>query len=208
MDDHAHNPKVFLSYPLRDEPHARAVRRALESAGCDVLTTQHASDGGPRHASEEIRSLMGESDAFVVVTSSEAAHSPWTAFEIGAAMAWRKPVFVIADDVRSLPGYLRKFQVLRLNELPKLTEGVKRTAAPLSTAEQDALLSIYGALSIPADQLVFDPDTSTRLAEEFNRKTRSNHGSDRLLRELLRLRKSGRLPRLRRARTTKAKHSA
>jgi hypothetical protein len=113
-------------------------------------------------------------------------------------MAWEKPIFVVAPEGGKLPAYLSGHQIVRTSEVPKLIGSVKREAAPLTEEERDILLSVYADIGIPTDKLALDPGSASKLVEDFNRRSRNTSGPDRLLRELLRLRKAGRLPKLKR----------
>lgn len=189
-------PNIFLSCSSRDKEAADEVIRALTEAEFDVFADADLQAGSTWR--DAIRGAMLESDAFVVVASSDTADSPWLALEVGAAMGWGKPIHVVSTDDGPLPVHLQHLQVTRLSDLPGLIRSVRRETRPLSRAERDLLTTIYVGVGVPTDKLMLDPDAATQLVEEFNRRTRTTTSADRLLRELLRLRKVGRLPRLRR----------
>lgn len=207
MRDSSDRPAVFLSFSSRDVSAGYEVRRMLNEAGFEVLAaTEVVSRRG--NVMNAIRDAMLQSDAYVVVASSAMSDSPWTAFELGAAMAWSKPVYVVATDDGALPTYLDRLQVFKLSELARLERALRRNAEPLSELERQVLSEIYVSLGVPTDQVFLDPDAAAELTEEFNRRTRARASPDRLLRELMRLRKMGRLPKLRKARPIKTRRTA
>jgi len=204
-----HKPSVFLSYSSRDQELVDDLRRSLADAGFMVVRPQELPSGS--EFERAIREMMRQSDAFVLVASDDALGSPWTAFELGAAMAWEKPIFVVsADDGDRLPAYLTGHQIVKKSDVARLVGFLKREAAPLTAEERGVLLSAYVELGVPSDELAVDPGAASKLVEEFNQRSRNSSRPDRLLRELLRLRKSGGLPKLRRsaARTVREKRSA
>jgi hypothetical protein len=203
MSDTRHRPSVFLSYSSRDHALADTLRRALASSGFDVLRAQETPSGAP--IEDAIRDLMRASDVFVVVASPDQVNSSWTAFEVGAAMAWEKPIFVVTSEPRSLPPYLARYRVVDASELPRLIGSVKRETAPLTEEERRILRTVYTGMGVPSDRLAFDPEAVSTLVDSFNRLSRSNSSPDRLVRELLRMRKAGTLPKLRRATTRPAR---
>lgn len=194
MNAKSEKPSVFLSYSARDVSAAQCVVRALSDAGFTVLQAADVLAG--HDVAKAVREAMLESNALVVVTAPNTPDSPWTAFEIGAAMAWGKSIYVVTTDKGPLPAYLQQLHVLTLEDVPQLVQSLQREVEPLSHTEQAALSALYAQVGVAADKLIFNPDASARLVEEFNRRTRNNASADRLLRELLRLRKLGRLPRL------------
>jgi hypothetical protein len=197
MSEQPFQPSVFLSYTARDKAAAEAVANVVRQSGVEVRTT--AGMPGGASIGDSITKAMRESDAYVLVTTPETANSPWFAFELGAAMAWGKPIFVVATERGPLPGYLQNSQILSVTELDRLVRAVRTAGEPLSDTERDILEDIYAEIGVPSEKLMLDPDAAARLAQQFNLRARSTSGSARLIRELTRLRKSGHLPRLGRA---------
>ncbi len=190
-------PRVFLSYAARDESVARGASQLLQDAGCDVFSPfspGHMDAGDDLFAN--VQDALKDTDALVLIASPDAVTSQWMAFELGAAMAWGKPVYVVASGGLPLPVYLQQTRVVRAGELPDLARALRREAEPLTDAERKILSSVYVDVGVPTDQLLMDPDAGARLVREYNQQSRSHANLNRLGRELLQLRKLGRLPRL------------
>ncbi len=195
MSDLEQKPRVFLSYAARDEPSAMAASKMLQEAGCDTFS---ASSAG--HASEDafdgIRDALENTDAVVLIASPESVNSQWMAFDLGAAMAWGKPVYVVASGGVPLPVYLQQVRVVRPSELTEVGHALQREAVPLTDLERKILSDVYVDVGVPTDRLVMDPDAGARLVRDYNRQSRNAATLSQLGRELLRLRKLGQLPRL------------
>lgn len=118
---------------------------------------------------------------------------------MGAAMAWHKPIFVVhtmTGNVR-LPSYLEDFPAYPISRIDDVVQSIKRGLKPLSENEQSVLTSVYAELGIPTDRLLREPAAIEKFAQAFNKLCGTNLSGERLLQELVRLRKDGRLPRLR-----------
>ena len=63
-----------------------------------------------------------------------------------------------------------------------------------SDADRSLLIKLYADLKVPVDQLDLDPGPLEDLTKEFNKSSKKVVSGDRLLSELLRLRKQGKLP--------------
>jgi hypothetical protein len=193
MNDQDEKPRIYLSFSARDEAAVAKVRHALLDGGCVVVTASDAE----AHSSwfSHFKLAMEETDAMVLIASPEMVASPNTAFEYGAAMAWGKPVYTIGA-MKLLPEYLRQTRVVSLARLDELVRELKHEAEPLTESERRILTEVYVDLGVPTDKLFMEPEASAQLVDEFNRRSRSNAGLNRLIRELLRLRKVGALPKL------------
>jgi len=95
-------------------------------------------------------------------------------------------------------GFLTRLKFFPPSRLDDLVSDIKRTRKPISTRQREALAAVYAELGTPTDQMVRDPSLIDRFVERFNERTGRNVSRDRLISELVRLRKSGKLPPLRR----------
>jgi len=73
---------------------------------------------------------------------------------------------------------------------------IKSLQAPLTEASIEHLKEAYISIGVPTDQLSSSPKALQKLTERVNRRSDGTHSGETLLRELLRLRKRGKLPRL------------
>jgi hypothetical protein len=138
-----------------------------------------------------------ESQALVVLLTPNSANSANVAVEIGAAMAWQKPIYVLLDRVPPdrFP-HLEPYRTFPLRDIDKLVRTLRRAGPSLSGAEREALKDVYRDLDTPMDLLLEDTESLEKLTDEFNRRTHAGLAGEDLARELLRLQKSSGLPRL------------
>ncbi len=189
---------VFLSYPITESGLAESVARALEQAGLDVFWQDRLESG------EDIQHLiwraLAESAALIAIVPSESPLASSVAVEVGAAKAWRKPIYVIqaAGGSIKLPTYLADCPVYPFSRVDDVVSSIKRGLASLSEDDRSVLTSIYSKLGIPAGQLLMNPAAIEELAQEFSVRCGKMVAGKRLVHELIRLRKAGGLPRLHR----------
>jgi hypothetical protein len=187
---------VFLSASPADEVIAQQISETLKGRGWAIFSTVAIK---PEHRwADTVRDALAESWVVVVVVSRDSAGSPAVTFEVGAASAWAKPVFVVVDNLRAseLPAFLHAFPHFSPGEIGKLTQAIEDSKAPLSADEQDRLVSLYRKARIPTDRLMAEPVILDKLTREFNASAGGQRSGEVLLRQLLRMRKAGSLPRL------------
>jgi nucleoside 2-deoxyribosyltransferase len=186
---------VFLSHSLSDAALAQTVERALSEGGLSVFNPMRIDAGST--AQDIVRQELAATTALVVVVSPQHDVSASTAVELGAAMAWNKAIYVVATEPAAarMPEFLRGFPTYPLSRLEDAVGAVRRSMERLSPHEQSILLDIYAQMKLPADRIVGDPATVDQSAREFNSRSRRNVPAERLVQELLRLRKAGSLPR-------------
>lgn len=189
---------VFLSYSLTEGEIADLVERALTQAGLDVFNPARLEPAS--HTRDVLWRALVESSALVVIADPQRAPGSNVGVEVGAAMAWHKPVYVVHANsgTVTLPSYLRKFPAYPMSRVDDVAQSVKRGLTTLSQEERSLLLSVYADLAIPLDRLLAEPEHVDALGEEFNRRCERQVAGERLAQELLRVRKAGQLPRIRR----------
>ncbi|HUE73057.1 MAG TPA: toll/interleukin-1 receptor domain-containing protein [Pirellulaceae bacterium] len=190
---------VFLSHSLVGQNDAHRVAQALTDAGMNVFDSTAVAAGGS--TADEIWNAMAVSDAFVVVADPRIAPSANVQVELGAAMGWNKPIFVVRTDeavAAKSVDYLRKFPTFPETRLVDLVAAIRTTAAPLSNSDRQALADAYQELGAPVDRLIADPELADDLSSGFRGRSLTRLSGERLLQELLRMRKAGILPRLKR----------
>lgn len=188
---------VFLSYPLTEAGLADQVVRSLEQAGLDVFWDREIELG--ENLQDRIWHALAESAALIAIVPSEGPLASNIAVEVGAFKAWCKPIYIIQTTrghVR-LPAYLADCQIYPLSRVDDVVASIKRGLASLTEGECKALADIYGDYGVSADQLVSNPVAIEKFADEFSKRCKKRVTGERLMQELLRLRKSGRLPRIR-----------
>jgi hypothetical protein len=187
---------VFISHSAADRETARLVAHSLESVG--FATFHLGLVEAERNVSEAVWEALSESHAVIAIISSEFLSNSNIMLELGMASAWNKPVFLIAKDPESaLPtGVLQKYPTYPLGRLDDLILAIKRGLSPLSEREHGILADIYREVAVPADQLSQSSESLSKITAEFRRQTNKLFSDERLLYELLRLRKRGQLPRV------------
>jgi hypothetical protein len=188
---------VFLSYAARDSWIADIVRRELSDSGFAVFDASQRIPPGSNFG-DVLRAELAESDAVLVIAQQGGLLPSSVAFEVGAASAWHKPVFVVTDKpgTLDLPSFLQSHRVFPLARLDELARTLKDAAEPLSDHEIAALIDAYQSFAVPVDQLIGDPTRLHSFSGEFNKRIERPQSDARLMQNLLRLRKRGVLPKL------------
>ncbi len=192
---------VFLSYPITESGAANTVSRALEQAGLDVFDVRNSGVADDPPFQETIWRALAESSAMIAIVPSEGPILSAVAVEVGAFKAWNKPIYVIqaTSGKINVPTYLADCPVYSLLQVEDVVESIKRGMTSFSEEERAVLTRVYREVGIAADRLLSDPMAIERLAQRFNAECKKRATGERLVQELLRLRKSGgQLPRLRR----------
>jgi hypothetical protein len=188
---------VFLSYSLDLRGQARIVAAKLSEAGLAVFDI---SEIGPRYnLAEEMWQALAESWALVVLIKPETI-PPSVAVEIGAAEAWHKPIYIVgtAEGKYQLPASLSQYEFVGFSEISKLVESISKGRKPLTDKDRDSLKEAYLRVRIPTDRLLREPRYIQKLQHLLKDKYGLTISGERMMQELLRLRKTGRLPRTRR----------
>ena len=118
---------VFLSYSQNDTAWVREFATTLRNSG--ITTWFDANDINPGEKWQEVlQQALRESNTLVVILSPNSVSSPWTFFELGAAVADNKkiiPVVIEDFDISQSPLLVRNFQMLRAHSP---TDAGKRVA--------------------------------------------------------------------------------
>jgi hypothetical protein len=197
----SHPFDVFVSHSAQGRAAARTVAERLTDAGMSVRLDQDILVPGTNWEGA-LRKAIVQSDAFVVVVDSGDAIAPNATFELGAAMALHKPVFVVQTNSAhaQVPGFLKHYAAFPLAGIDRLAESIREVSAPLTEKEREILIAAYQHMRTPSDQLLADPTAIEQLRESFRSTAGREVSATHLASELLRLRKSGKLPRIRRER--------
>jgi nucleoside 2-deoxyribosyltransferase len=122
MTDMETKPRIFLSFSGHDRAAASAASQVLQDGGCDVFsaydTTTPLKVGDVQIT--DIQEGLKKTDAVVLLASNDAVHSQWAAFELGAATALGKPMYVVVSGGLPLPVFLQQTRIVQTSELPKL----------------------------------------------------------------------------------------
>jgi nucleoside 2-deoxyribosyltransferase len=181
---------IFLSYIAADSEIAAEVEVRLEQEGISVFNP--LTDIEPAEDFyERVREELGACEAVVAIVSIPSAAQR---VELGGAWAWKKPVYVITIGHTSgeLGGYEKKFETFSLNQLENLASRIKANARPMTDDQRIILADVFQRMETPVDSLPTDPEALAKLERQFEKRAKTRISQERLLRELLVLRKSGR----------------
>lgn len=176
---------------------ALEVADALQAAGLAPFYYRSQLSVG-EDIGKQIWEALSESRALIAIVSPEASSSSMGMLEIGAASAWNKPVFLLVNGPSStrLPNVLHSYPAYPLNRLDDVVQAIQKGFEPLTDNEHTELAHAYEELNVSVDQLSQSPGALRDLTLDFNRRTHRQLSGERILSELLRLRKRGRLPRI------------
>jgi len=124
---------VFISYSAKDRPWVAEFTRTLREAGVQTLfDVADVPLGEPWQ--EHLESALRSSRTLILILTPTSVASPWTLFELGAAIGDHKriiPVVVGDLDPADVPQILRRYQFLT-EASPK--EAGRRVAETLAEA--------------------------------------------------------------------------
>lgn len=194
---------VFLSHGLQDKDFAIDLAKRLQAEGLEPFYSTSAQLGD--EGSQAIWDAIAECHAFIAIVSPGLYPEAMGLVELGAAAAWNKPIYVLLNGPSSMqvPKALQNYPVYPRNQIDEILGQIQRSLKPVSDDDRRVLAETYRDINIPADLLGQSPQFLRQLAEGFTAKTQKQLSGDRLLSELLRMRKRGALPRLSRQRRTK-----
>ncbi|HUO09883.1 MAG TPA: hypothetical protein VM008_16385 [Phycisphaerae bacterium] len=198
MSDRKKTYDVFLTSTTNATGLVVKVEAILIAAGLKVFSPLRVPAGA--NMWERLREELGASLSVVAVLGEYTHLPPSLAIEIGAALAWNKPTYALLENLAELePGVLpADVQVLDLPHIDQVVQDVHEISQPLTAEQKQLLAEVYTDVNVPTDQLPRSPDALSRFTDRFNKATHRRWSSERLLREVLVMRKSGRLPKLRR----------
>jgi hypothetical protein len=189
---------VFLSSAAADRGVAMVVRRAIEDRGLSVFSAENLKVGAP--SEDVIRSAMADARVFVAVLSRLSVNSPSIAIELGAAMAWGKAIYLLLEGIgpAELPNPLLRYRSISVSKLADAIKEIERSIEPVTVEQAGVLSELYAAVGVSTEQLANRPSALDQLTHRFNERLGSSFSPERVLQELIRLRKRGGLPKLNR----------
>jgi hypothetical protein len=190
---------VFLAHTVPDAGIAGAIRRQLSDVGLNVFdATADLSRGSQTEFA--LQNALAESDAVVVILTPTSATSATLMMELGGAIAWGKPVYVVRDGVsaKNTPDFVRKFESYSASDVASLAKRLvkSRRPTPFTNEQREYLIDQYRMLGTPLDQLPEHYFQLLYLKNALNEHFGAEFTPERVMQELLRLRKQGQLPRL------------
>lgn len=204
MSKQTPNYDVFVSYSFADRSVAENVMRSLGEADLSVFDPASLHPGTP--SAEAIWNALAISEALLAVMPMTGDPSPNTAAELGAALAWNKPVFLVRRENGhgQTPFFLTGVKVYPLSRIDDVANAIKRGQEPLSEDQQEKLHQVFKDIGAPTDRLLREPALLDQLAKNFRKKAGTEVSGERLMYEMLRLRKQRRWPRIGKSGSAKA----
>ncbi len=196
---------VFISHSATDSALAIEVANACRESGLEAVTNAELLPH--ENLGDAIWEALSESRALLTIVSPSGP-TPAMAIEIGAARAWNKPIYAIVTDPASnrLVPALTGIPLYTYGRIQDVIKSIKTSVAVLSEEDRLILGELYSQMGTSVDQLILDARQRETLVKKFVKKSGKIVEGERLLSELLRLRKQGRLARKRSADRTKPKH--
>jgi len=187
---------VFISHSAGDSALALEVANACRESGLDAVTDTELRRGAD--VSNALREAIAESRVLLIILSPSGLTS-WMVFEIGAARAWKKPIYGIVTDqsISPLPTALIHVRLYTTDMLQDVINAINVNIAQLTEEDRTFLTKVFAGMGISVDQLALNPRRLGDLEKRFNAGTGKTVSGERLLSELLRLRKQGKLVRAR-----------
>jgi hypothetical protein len=178
--------------------------RSLAEAGLTVFDPAGIQVGSS--PAEEVWHALAISEALVAVMPTTGDPSPNTSAELGAALAWNKPVFLVQRENgrTKTPWFFSGVKVYPLSRIDDVANAIKRGQEPLSEDQQEKLREAFIDIGAPTDRLLREPALLDRLAKRFRKKAGTEVSGERLMYEMLRLRKQRRWPRIGKSGSAKA----
>jgi hypothetical protein len=193
---------IFLSHAPQDAALAAEIASACRTNGLEVFTGIELPPG--KDLSDAVWEANAESRVLLTILSP-AGLTPSMSIEVGAARAWNKPIFAVVTDPSStqIPPALSGIQLYTIGRLQEVIDAARSSGEQLSDEDRNHLAALYGQLGVTADEFATNTAALEGLVDRFRRDRGKNVSGERLMSELLRLRKQGKLPKINVQRLTK-----
>jgi hypothetical protein len=183
---------IFISSAPSDAGLALDVAHQCRAHGLNAFTHEDLPPGKDR--SDAIWEALAECRASVMILSPSGL-TPSMSIEIGGALAWNKPIYALVTDPAStrLPSHLTGVRLYPFSRLQDVIESIESSFQPFSDDDLALLSKLYADVGVPVDSLSLAPKALGDLVTRFNKGRGQVVSGERLLSELLRLRKRGQL---------------
>lgn len=181
---------IFISHAPADAAFAARLASACRANGLEVLTNQELPVGADW--SDVLWEALSESRGLLAIVSPNGP-TPSMGIEIGAARAWNKPIFAVVTHPTTthLPSLLADVRVYPPGRIEDVIREVKASGAQLTEADKEILATILADLRASVDELALNPRQLQKLVARFKVRAGWSVPGERLLSELLRMRKQG-----------------
>ena len=181
---------VFISHSAKDSALALEIANACRESGLEAVTNTELLPG--ENVSDAIWDAVAESRALLTIVSPTGPTASM-AIEIGAARAWNKPIYAVVTDPSStrIAPALTGVPLYTPGRIQDVITSIRASIEKFSDQDRGVLTELYSELEVSADQLALDPRQLGLLVKKFEKRTGRVVEGERLLSELLRLRKQG-----------------
>lgn len=192
MADVSKTYDVFISHSTDDARVARDIANVCRAHDLAAFTGAELLPGA--NLSDALWEALAESRALLAILS-HSGPTPSMTIELGAARAWNKPIFGIVTDptLTELPLGLSGIHLYPSGRIEDAIRAIKVSGKELSEDDRSLLAKLYTAIGVSVDQLALDPRHLEELVKRFGASTGKAVPGERLLSELLRMRKQGKL---------------
>ena len=187
---------VFISHAPVDSDLARNIAEACRESGLVGVTNAELLPGAD--VGDAVWDALAESRALITILSSQSL-TPSMSIEIGAAKAWNKPIYVILRDpsARLVGLKLSEIRLYTEGKVPDVIRAIKTSVQQFSDEDRLLLRQVYAETGVSVDQLLLSSRMLEKLVTKFARVSGKQINGERLLSELLRMRKQKTLARRR-----------
>lgn len=189
---------VLISHSSRDSVLALEIANSCRESGLEAITSKELPPD--ENMSDAIWDAVAESRALLIILSPSGPTASM-GIEIGAARAWNKPIYAVITDPSSMSmaPALTGVSLYTPGRIQDVIRSIRASVEKFTDKDRVILTELYSELEVSADQLALDPGGLGLLVRRFERRTGKAVEGERLLSELLRLRKQGVLARKRSA---------
>lgn len=185
---------VFVSHADADADLAREVAKACRENGLEAVANTELP--ARQNVGDIVWDALAESRALIAILSPHGPTPPM-AVEIGAARAWNKPIYaIVTDSTARYEGAALKGVVLypkgRVADVIRL---IQESSHQFTEEDRSLLARLYSEAAVSVDQLLLSPAKLEKLVKRFSRASGKRVDGERLLSELLRMRKQKKLVR-------------
>jgi hypothetical protein len=183
---------VFITHSSRDAALAMEVASACRESGLEAVTNTELLPVAD--SSDALWEALAESRALLTILSPTGP-TPSMGIEIGAARAWNKPIYALVTDpsFTRIPAALSGIHLYTTGRLQDVIQEIRSSVQQLTDEDRDFLMRIHAETGISVDQLALQPARLQDLVKKFDMGRGKTIAGERLLSELLRLRKQGKL---------------
>ncbi len=194
MASHSKPYDVYISHSAGDSPLATELAKVCRASGLEAMTGLELSPGA--EVSNSLWEALAESRALLAILSPSGP-TPSMGIEIGAAWAWNKPIFAIITEpsFTRLPASMADLKVYPPGRIGDVIEAIKLSGQQLSDEDRSLLAEVFREIGVSVDRLALDPKHLQKLVKQFCTRAGKTIPGERLLSELLRMRKQGELKR-------------